>query len=107
MTMKKHAFVFLIVSFMFASTVQSADSFRLENGQLLKNGMNKGEVIAHVGKPKMKDIIRRAGVNTEKKEVWTYFINDSFGNPSIVSITFEGNSVAKVEAKTKTTRGYE
>jgi hypothetical protein len=50
----------------------------------------------------MKDTIRRAGVNTEKKEVWTYFVNDTFGTPSIVSVTFEGNSVVKVEAKAKT-----
>ena len=102
--MKKYAFVFLIVSFMFTPTVQSADSFRLEGGQLLQNGMTKGEVLDKAGKPKMKDIIRRAGVNAEKKEVWTFFVNDTFGTPSIVSVTFEGNSVIKVEAKAKTTQ---
>jgi outer membrane protein assembly factor BamE (lipoprotein component of BamABCDE complex) len=100
--MKKHVFVILIMSFLLAPTVLSADSFRLESGQLLQNGMTKGEVLDKAGKPKMKDTIRRAGVNTEKKEVWTYFVNDTFGTPSIVSVTFEGNSVVKVEAKAKT-----
>ena len=102
--MRKYAFIISALSFLFISSAQGADSFRLEGGQLLQNGMTKGEVLDKAGKPKMKDIIRRAGVNAEKKEVWTFFVNDTFGTPSIVSVTFEGNSVIKVEAKAKTTQ---
>ena len=99
--MKKYAIGLFAIAVLFAPIAQGADSFRLENGQLLQNGMTKGEVLDKAGKPKMKDIIRRAGINAEKKEVWTFFVNDTFGTQSIVSVTFEGNSVIKVEAKAK------
>lgn len=100
--MKKLSSGLLTALFLCVSFAYGSDSFRLENGKLLENGMTKGDVIDTAGEPKMKDPFRKGEGDTEKKEVWTYFVNNTFGTPSIVSVTFEGNSVVKVEVKQKT-----
>jgi hypothetical protein len=102
--MKKLSSGLLAALFLCISVAYGSDSFRLENGQLLQNGMTKGEVIDTAGEPKMKDPVRKGEGDTEKKEVWTYFVNNTFGAPSIVAVTFEGNSVVKVEVKQKTSK---
>ncbi len=99
--MKKLFFSFSAVMLLVVSAAQGADSFRLKNGKLLQNGMTKGEVLAKAGKPELKSTGHKTRGSAGKKEVWTYYMNDTFGTPSIVSVTFQGDQVVKVEAKQK------
>jgi hypothetical protein len=87
--------------FLFAPLAYGADSFRLENGQLLEKGLSKAEVLDLAGKPEMKDVTRKPIGKALKKAIWTFYLNDTFGNPSVVSVTFEGDKVTRIKAKAR------
>ena len=99
--MEKLLFSFITAMFLVVPAVCGANSFRLENGQLLQNGMTKDEVVAKAGKPKRKETLRKTRGAKGKKEVWTYYVNNTFGSPAVVTVTFQGNEVIKVGAKQK------
>lgn len=99
--MKKTFFSLIAAMVLVAPAVHGANSFRLGNGQLLQNGMTRGEVLAKAGKPELKSAGRKTHNSAGKMEVWTYYMNDTFGTPSIVTVTFQGNEVIKVDAKQK------
>lgn len=99
--MKKYVLSLYTAMALAASGAASADSFRLENGQLLEEGMTKAEVLDVAGKPKLKDSQGKTRGHGYKKEVWTFYTNNTFGAPFIVSVTFEGGSVTKVAAKAR------
>ena len=100
--MKKYILGLCAALAMAAPVTWASDSFRLENGQLLEKGMTKAEVLDVAGKPKLKDSQGRSRGGGYKKEVWTFYANNTFGAPFIVSVTFEGGSVTKVAAKART-----
>lgn len=101
--MKQCVSIIFAVLFLFIPLAHGSDSFRLESGQLLQKGMTKAEVLDKAGKPKTKDKSRKSRGHG-KKEVWTYFINDTFGTPSIVTVSFEGSTVVKVKATQRKSR---
>ena len=102
--MKNSLFMIMTALLLYAAGAYSADSFRLENGQLLENGMTKAEVLDQAGKPVSKDSHGQTRKKAGKNEVWTYFINDTFGTPSIVTLTFRGDEVVKVTSKQREPR---
>lgn len=99
--MKKYALNLCAVVALVAPVAWASDSFRLENGQLLETGMTKAEVLDVAGKPKSKDSHGKSR-GGHKKEVWTFYANNTFGTPFIVSVTFEGGTVTKVASKART-----
>ena len=99
--MKRLMFSLMTAMFLVLPAISGANSFRLGNGQLLQNGMTKGEVLAKAGSPALKSAGRKTHSSAGKKEVWTYYMNDTFGTPSIVTVTFQGNEVVKVGTKQK------
>ena len=100
--MKKYVLGLCAAVALAAPAAWASDSFRLENGQLLEKGMTKAEVLDVAGKPKTKDSQGRSRGGGNKKEVWTYHANNTFGTPHIVSVTFEGGTVTKVAARART-----
>jgi outer membrane protein assembly factor BamE (lipoprotein component of BamABCDE complex) len=100
--MKKHLLGLCAAGALAASVAANADSFRLENGQLLEEGMTKAEVLDVAGKPKLKDSQGKSRGHGYKKEVWTFYTNNTFGAPFIVNVTFEGGTVTKVAARART-----
>ncbi len=100
--MKKYALSLCAALALAAPVSWGADSFRLENGQLLEKGMTKAEVLDVAGKPTTKDSQGKSRGGGYKKEVWTFHANNTFGAPHIVTVTFEGGSVTKVAAKART-----
>ena len=100
--MKKYIFGLCATLTLAAPVAWASDSFRLESGQLLEKGMTKAEVLDVAGKPKTKGRQGKSRGVGLKKEVWTFYANNTFGTPHIVTVTFEGGTVSKVVAKART-----
>jgi len=99
--MKKYATSFC-AALALAAPAWGADSFRLENGQLLEKGMSKSEVLDVAGKPTAKDSQGKSRGSGYKKEVWTFHTNNTFGTPFVVTVTFEGGTVTKIASRART-----
>lgn len=87
-----------------AGTAAAGGSFRLENGQLLRTGISRAEVISLVGQPLSKDV-ESYGVNTgnvpagQTVETWTYILEGAIGGKFLVTLTLEGGTVTKITSK--------
>jgi outer membrane protein assembly factor BamE (lipoprotein component of BamABCDE complex) len=102
--MKRTAASLAAVVVLAAASAAGAESFRLENGQLLEEGMTKAEVLDAAGKPAMKDSQGRLRGHAYKREVWTFYANNTFGTPHIVTVTFEGGTVTHIASRPRTRR---
>lgn len=105
--MKNRALIVLLAGLCLgwvAGAAAAGSTFRLENGQLLRTGMSRGEVISLVGQPLSKDV-ESYGVNTgnvpegEKVESWTYILEGAIGGKFLVTQTLEGGTVVKITSK--------
>jgi len=99
--MKKYA-TSLRAAFALAAPAWGADTFRLENGQLLEEGMSKSEVLDVAGKPTAKDSQGKPRGSGYKKQVRTFHTNNTFGTPFIVTVTFEGGTVTTIASRAQT-----
>ncbi|MGH9773175.1 MAG: hypothetical protein ACRD4Q_16010 [Candidatus Acidiferrales bacterium] len=105
--MKNSVLKVLLVGFCLWSVSGAAwagGSFRLENGQLLRTGMSRIEVLSMVGAPLSKDVDTH-GVSTDNTsggktvESWSYILNDTFGQKFLVTIVLEGGTVTEISSK--------
>ena len=71
-------------------------SFRAPDGELVRVGMTRAEVVKHAGKPADENVISH-GVTTDEavgltREAWTYRLPDG-----IYTLTFAGSKLEKIE----------
>jgi len=84
--------------------VRGDSGFRLLDGRLLQQGMNRIDVLTMIGQPLAKDI-ESYGVNIAPYyrgrtiETWSYILQGSIGGYYMVSITFKGGIVVNIRSK--------
>ena len=82
----------------------SACGFRLDNGKLVRCGMNRIELLSLAGEPLSKDI-ETLGVDTgepvkgETIETWSYRLQGDMGGQFLVSVSLQAGKVTAITSK--------
>lgn len=76
-----------------------ADSFRLENGRLITDGMSRIEVLSRAGPP-LTTTLLSIGINgMPSREQWLYRAPGSISGAYWISVIFEGDTAIEVRAE--------
>ncbi|PAJ76009.1 hypothetical protein CJF42_01860 [Pseudoalteromonas sp. NBT06-2] len=99
-------YLLFLVSFVFTTSASACDSFRLNNGDLLRCDIDRIELLAKVGQPISKDV-DSIGVNDGEnksgttKETWSYILKADIGGDFLVSVKIENSKVVNISSKQK------
>lgn len=102
--MKLTIAVIISVTLLIFSSQAAACAFRLDNGKLLRCGMNRIELLSLAGEPLSKDI-ETLGVDTgepvkgEILETWSYRLKGDMGGQFLVSVSLQAGKVTAITSK--------
>lgn len=101
--MKYFSILALIVGLVYSSNAQAC-SFRLADGELIRCGMSKVEVMNKIGSPDftstdsigVNDGFGRGGRTVQS---WSYIVSGDIGGDYYLTVQFASNKVVDVESK--------
>lgn len=94
----------LLSAVLIFSTQAGACGFRLDNGKLLRCGMQRIDLLSLAGAPISKDV-DTLGVDTgepvkgETTETWSYRLRGDIGGEYLVSVTLKAGKVIAIDTK--------
>ena len=97
--MKKIYLLLITLIFLLFTSLARADSWVTPEGDVIRTGMNKAEVVMRAGQPDGKEDISCDESTNLKLSAFYYYTQDDQGNREAVTLIFKGVRLIKIETQ--------